>query len=70
MALRGDTLVLRVKSDGTRNASESREAEREATLVLDQSTTVTRTEIDGWKLSYAFLAGSVLIFAALVMSGG
>lgn len=70
VALRRDTLVLRVKSDRARSADESREVERETTLVLDQSTTVTRTEIDGWKLSYAFLAGSVLIFAALVMSGG
>jgi hypothetical protein len=69
VALRGDTLVLRVKSDLARSADESREAEREATLVLDQSTTVTRTEIDGWKFSYALLAGSVLIFAALVLSG-
>ena len=70
VALRGDTLVLRVKSDPTRSADESREAERETTVALDQSTTGTRTEIDSWKLSYAFLAGTVLIFAALVMSGG
>ena len=70
VALRGDTLVLRVKSDRARNADESREAERETTVLLDQSTTVTRTEIDGWKFSYALLAGSVLIFAALVLSGG
>ena len=69
VALRGDTLVLRVKSDRARSADESREAERETTLILDQSTTVSRTEIDGWKISYALLAGSVLIFAALVMSG-
>ena len=70
VALRGDTLVMRVKSDRARSADESREAERETTLILDQSTTVTRTEIDGWKFSYALLAGSVLIFAALVLSGG
>jgi hypothetical protein len=70
VALRGDTLVVRVMSDRAENADKSPETERSATLVLDQSTTVTRTEIDGWKLSYAFLAGSVLIFAALVMSGG
>jgi hypothetical protein len=31
---------------------------------------VSRTDIDGWKVSYALLAGSVLIFAALVVSGG
>lgn len=70
VALRGDTLVVRVMSDRAENADKSSEAERSVTLVLDKSTTVTRTEIDGWKLSYAFLAGSVLIFAALVMSGG
>jgi hypothetical protein len=70
VALRGDTLVLRVKSDRKDSTGNSREAERESTLVLDQSTTVTRTEIDGWKFSYALLAGSVLIFAVLVLSGG
>ena len=70
VALRGDTLVLRVTSDRKDSAGKSGEAERETKLVLDQSTTVTRTEIDSWKLSYAFLAGSVLIFAALVLSGG
>jgi hypothetical protein len=70
VALRGDTLVLRVTSDRKDSTGSSREAKRESTLVLDQSTTVTRTEIDSWKLSYAFLAGSVLIFAALVLSGG
>jgi hypothetical protein len=69
VALRGDTLVMLVKSDRPRSADESREAESETTLVLDQSTTVTRTEIDSWKFSYALLAGSVLIFAALVLSG-
>jgi hypothetical protein len=61
---------MRVKSERDRSTDESREAERETTLVLDQSTTVTRTEIDSWKLSYALLGGSVLIFAALVLSGG
>jgi hypothetical protein len=69
VALRGDTLVLHMKSDRASSADESREAERETTVVLDQSTTVTRTEIDGWKFSYALLAGTVLIFAALVLSG-
>jgi hypothetical protein len=70
VALRGDTLVLRVRSNRADSAGRSGEAERETTLVLDQSTTVTRTEIDSWKFSYAILAGSVLIFAALVLSGG
>jgi len=70
VALRGDTLVLRVNDDRTDSTSESRSAERQTKLVLDQSTTVSRTEIDGWKVSYALLGGSVLIFAALVLSGG
>lgn len=70
VALRGDTLVMRVMSDRAGRASDSPEAERQTTVVLDQLTTVTRMEIDGWKFSYAILAGSVLIFAALVMSGG
>ena len=69
VALRGDTLVLRVTSDRKDSTGNSSEAKRESRLVLDQSTTVTRTEIDGWKFSYALLAGSVLIFAALVLSG-
>jgi len=70
VALRGDTLVLRVNDDRTDSTGESRGAEWQTKLVLDQSTTVSRTEIDGWKVSYALLAGSVLIFAALVLSGG
>jgi hypothetical protein len=70
VALHGDTLVLRVMSDRPDSTGKSREVERQTTLVLDQSTTVTSTEIDGWKFSYAILAGAVLIFAALVMSGG
>ena len=69
VAVRGDTLVVRVMGDRAESAGKSNEAERQATLVLDQSTTVTRTEIDSWKFSYALLAGAVLIFAALVMSG-
>jgi hypothetical protein len=70
VSLRGDTLVLRVLSDRAGSAGNSSGGERQTTVVLDQSTTVTRTEIDGWKISYAVLAGTVLIFAALVMSGG
>ena len=69
VALRGDTLVLRVTSDRKDSAGKSGEAKRETKLVLDHSTTVIRTEIDSWKFSYALLAGSVLIFAALVLSG-
>jgi hypothetical protein len=69
VALRGDTLVLRVMNNPTASTGNLREVESQTTVVLDQSTTVTRTEIDGWKLSYAFLAGAVLIFAGLVLSG-
>jgi hypothetical protein len=70
VGLRGDTLIVLVKSDRDRSADESSEAERQTTVILDQSTTVLRTEIDAWKFSYALLAGTVLIFAALVISGG
>ena len=68
VALRGDTLVLRVMNNPTAATGNLREAESQTTVVLNQSTTVTHTEIDGWKLSYAFLAGVVLIFAGLVLS--
>jgi len=38
-------------------------------LALDQSTVITVSEVDGWKLGYALLAGTVLIFAVAVLSG-
>lgn len=69
LELRGDTVLLSVESVKQDNASESDLRGRRATVALDQSTIVTLSEIDGWKFSYALLAGTVLIFAALVMSG-
>ena len=68
-ALRGDTLVLRVATEVSGNASESGILERQTTVALDQSTIVTLAEVDGWKFAYGLLAGSVLIFVAVVMSG-
>ncbi len=69
MAVHGDTLVLSVASAVSVNAGESSMMDRRATLALDQSTIVTVKQLDGWKFAYALLAGSVLIFAAAVMSG-
>jgi len=68
-ALRGDTLVLRVATELSGDASESGILERQTTVALDQSTIVTLAEVDGWKFAYGLLAGSVLIFVAVVMSG-
>jgi hypothetical protein len=42
---------------------------RPATVVLDSATFVTRSEVDRWKVGYGILAGAVLIFAGLVLSG-
>jgi len=68
LALRGDTLTLsvaRVSGD----AGETTISDRRAMLALDQSTVITVSEVDGWKLGYALLAGTVLIFAVAVLSG-
>jgi hypothetical protein len=43
---------------------------RPATVVLDTATLVTWSEVDSWKVGYGILAGAVLIFAGLVLSGG
>lgn len=67
-ALHNDTLVLSVASKQSRNASEAG-VDQLATIALDQSTSVTTSEVDGWKFAYALLAGCVLIFAAAVLSG-
>jgi hypothetical protein len=69
LALHGDTLVLSVARVVPGDARESRMVGHQATLILGQSTVVTLREVDGWKFAYALLAGSVLIFAAAVMSG-
>jgi hypothetical protein len=41
-----------------------------AGVLLDSGTTVTRSEVDSWKVAYGILATGVLIFAGLVLSGG
>jgi hypothetical protein len=70
VALRGDTILLNVDNGvAPANAGQSPTGDRRATLALDQSTTVTLSEVDGWMFAYALLAGAVLVFAALVMSG-
>ena len=68
VSLRGDTLVLIVASEDARGVGSSRAVGRQATIPLDQSTTVSFTQMDGWKFAYGLLAGVVLIFAGLVMS--
>jgi hypothetical protein len=66
-SLRGDTLVIRV----TRAPAAGTDwiVGQRARLVLDSSTIVTRSEVDSWKVGYSILAGAVLIFAGLVLSG-
>jgi hypothetical protein len=67
--LHGDSLVLSVASALADNGLESAMMDRRAALALDQSTTVTMKQLDGWKFAYGVLAASVVIFAALVLSG-
>ncbi|MDP9205683.1 MAG: hypothetical protein M3P12_09550 [Gemmatimonadota bacterium] len=69
VALHRDTLVLRVAGGPLGSGREARALERQTTVVLDPSTVVSRTQMDSWKFAYGLLAGSVLIFAVLVMSG-
>jgi len=68
VSLHGETLVVRVTRipDG---AAGGRIVGRAATIALDSATTVTRSELDSWKVGYGILATAVLIFAGLVLSG-
>jgi hypothetical protein len=68
LAQHGDTLVVRVTRDAN-GTSAAEKSGRSAAVVLDSHTTVTRSEVDGWKVGYGILAGAVVIFAALVTSG-
>lgn len=68
-SLQNNILVLSVASRQYGNSDEPDTSERLAAIALDQSTSVTTSEVDGWKLAYAILAGCVLIFVAVVMSG-
>jgi hypothetical protein len=68
-SLHGDTLVVRLTRI-PEGAAGGRIVDRPLTIVLDSTTIVTRSEIDGWKFGYGILATAVLIFAGLVISGG
>lgn len=67
-SLHNNVLVLSVASRQSGSATQSA-GERLATIALDQSTLLSTSAIDGWKFAYALLAGCVLIFVAVVMSG-
>ena len=64
-----DTLVVLVSKARSTRSEESRASGREIQVLLDQSTVVTASEIDGWKFSYMLLSGVVLIFVGMAMSG-
>ena len=64
-----DTLVVLVSNARSTLSEEPRADGREVQLLLDQSTVITASEIDGWKFAYLLLAGAVFIFAGMVMSG-
>lgn len=68
-SLHGDTLKLLV-TRAPMGTDGSRILGRFATVLLDRSIVVTRSEVDGWKAGYGILATGVVIFAALMMSGG
>ena len=67
--LRNDTVLISVTKERSAGVDNSRLLGREVAIPLDRTTVVTRSEIDGWKFAYALLAGTVLIFVGLVMSG-
>lgn len=69
VAQHDDTLVVRVAREAPGTLGSDR-AGRPFTVVMDSRTTVTRSEVNGWKVGYGILAAAVLIFAGLVVSGG
>lgn len=69
VSLHHDTLVVLVSKERNILTEKSRLPGREIRVLLDQSTAVTGSEIDGWKFAYGLLAGAVLIFVGIVMSG-
>lgn len=69
VALQGDTLHIRVSRVASEAADEARLAGREATIVLDRSTVVTRKELEGWKFAYLVLGSTVLLYCAAVLLG-
>ena len=69
VSVKADTLVLRVT--GAPSAADGAGTMGGlVTVLLDSQTRVTRSEVDAWKVGYAILATSVLIFAILVLYGG
>jgi hypothetical protein len=64
MSLRGETLVIRV-TGAAENAAGGSIVGKRATILLDSTTVVTRSEFDSWKIGYAILATVVLIYAGL-----
>ena len=69
VSLDHDTLVVLVSKERNVLTEKPRLPGRQIQVLLDQSTIVTGSEIDGWKFAYGLLAGAVLIFVGLVMSG-
>ena len=68
--LHGDTVLVTVSNQRSTGIDNSRLVGREVSVPLDRATIVTRSEVDSWKFAYALLAGAVLIFAGLIISGG
>ncbi|MGH7650662.1 MAG: hypothetical protein ACREMS_02350 [Gemmatimonadaceae bacterium] len=69
VSVKHDTLVVLVSNEENPSTDNSALVGRDVQVLLNQSTVVTRSETDGWKLAYGILAGAVLIFAGIVMSG-
>src|SRR2546423_3259736 len=67
--LRNDTVLIGVTNVRSTSVDNSRLVGREVAIPLDRTTVVTRSEVDSWKFAYGLLAGAVLIFVGLVMSG-
>ena len=67
--LRNDTVLVGVTNERSTGVDNSRLVGREVAIPLDRTTVVTRNEVDSWKFAYGLLAGAVLIFVGLVMSG-
>jgi hypothetical protein len=69
VSIHHDTLVVLVSEERNILTEKQRLPGRKVQVLLDQSTAVTGSEIDGWKFAYGLLAGAVLIFVGIVMSG-
>ncbi len=69
ISLQHDTLVVRVLKERNVFGDTPRLTGREVSVLLDQSTALIASEADGWKFAYGLLAGAVLIFVGIVVSG-